>query len=380
MLTILGGDILCALGDKSQRLEHLKNGTYQTVEKQMDVFGELRCYPYYQLAYKPTLPELFDPVPVIIPLIQKVIDKLGLDARALSRCGLFLGSVANDLSISHPLWLNTKDPSTANFNDKRAGNGLYAARLIEHFSLNNLSLTYNTACTSSANALLGASTMLEAGVIDYALVVGLEMFAGLSFEGFSSMQLLAVDQVSPFAKNRQGMVLGESLAAVVMSRDDICKSDWIFKGGINRSEIASVTGAKLDGSGIQEVIKQTLACCAIQAKEITAVKTHGTGSSMGDLAEINGMKLVFKEQPDFFSLKSYIGHTLGSCGVSELLLLIECVDQGFIPGTPNFNHIDPDLQWAPIKEKQNCKAGNFLLNYFGFGGNNVSMIIEKVIL
>lgn len=378
MITILGGDIICALGDKPQRLEHLKKGTYQTVNKEMNIFGDKHYYPYYQLAYQSPLPELFDPIPIIIPLIQKLIDKQGLDADALSRCGLFLGCSANDLSISHPLWLNIKESTTANFDEQRVGNGVYAARILDYFSLSELSLTYNTACTSSANAMLDAATMLESKIIDYALIVGLEMFASLSFEGFSSMQLLAKEQVSPFSQNRQGMVLGESLAALFMSRDDISTSDWIFKGGINRSEIASVTGAKVDGSGINQVIDRTLACCELQVEDITAVKAHGTGSPMGDIAEIKGMQKVFKNKPDFFSFKPYIGHTLGSCGVSELLLLTECVDQGFVPGTPNCDHVDPDLQWGPIKDKINCQSGTFLLNYFGFGGNNVSMVIEKV--
>jgi 3-oxoacyl-(acyl-carrier-protein) synthase len=378
MITLLGGDLLCALGDKQQRLEHLQNGSYQTIEREMSVFGEVRRYPYYQLAAEQALPDLFDPVPVIIPIIQRLIDNLALDADALSRCGLFLGCSANDLSISHPLWLKTQAPSSANFAGGRVGNGLYAARLVEHFSLNNFSLTYNTACTSSANALLDAASMLQSGCIDYALVIGLEMFAQFSFEGFSSMQLLASDKVSPFSLERQGMVLGESLAALFMSRDDICESDWIFKGGINRSETASVTGAKLDGSGIKEVIELTLADSQLQAQEITAVKAHGTGSPMGDIAEINGMKQIFAKTPDFFSFKPYIGHTLGSCGVSELLLLRECVEHGFIPKTPNFNRVDPELGWKPTDKKVSCQGGNFLLNYFGFGGNNVSLVIEKV--
>ncbi|ASJ72769.1 beta-ketoacyl synthase N-terminal-like domain-containing protein [Granulosicoccus antarcticus] len=380
MITILGGDIICALGDKQQRLQHLENGTYETVEKQMDVFGEMRSYPYYQLAGRPVLPEYFDPIPIIIPLIQTLIDKHEIDADALGRCGLFLGCSANDLSISHSIWLNAKDSTSVEFDEKRVGNGVYATRLIEHFGLNELSLTYNTACTSSANAALDAATMLEANVIDYALVIGLETFASLSFEGFASMQLLADDQVSPFSKDRQGMVLGESLAALFMSRDDVCESSWKYRGGVNRSEIASVTGAKLDGSGIKEVIDLTLASCQLQAGQITSIKTHGTGSPMGDLAEIRGMQSVFEQQPDFFSFKPFIGHTLGSCGVSEMLLLIECVDQGFIPGTPNFENIDPDLRWAPMEKSKSCEAGNFLLNYFGFGGNNVSMVVEKVAL
>ena len=89
------------------------------------------------------------------------------------------------------------------------------------------------------------------------------------------------------------------------------------------------------------------------------------------------MKKVFKTRPDFFSLKPYIGHTLGSCGASELLLVMECVDAGFLPSTPNFKDLDPSLEWAPLAEKKVCSSGYFMMNYFGFGGNNTSLIIKK---
>lgn len=377
MITILGGDLRCALGDKTARINHLSNGTYRTTKKSMTIFGESRQYPYYPLACEQPLADLYDPVEQLLPIVEMLIQQLKLDSAKLSRCGLFLGCSANDLSLSHIMWENVSQPGLQELDNKRVGNGLYASRLIDYFSLNSLSLTYNTACTSSANAIIDASTFLNAGLIDYALVVGLEMFAPLSFEGFSSMQLLATDKVKPFDSMRQGLVLGESLAALFLSRDDIQKTAWTFKGGISRSETASVTGSKADGSGIAEVIDKTLISSSVKVEEITAVKAHGTGSPMGDIAEINGMKTVFQEQPDFFSLKPYIGHTLGACGVSELLLTMECVDLGFIPETVNFSEADEQLNWSPLTGKKACLSGTFLLNYFGFGGNNTSLVIQK---
>ena len=376
MITILGGDLICALGDKKSRLMHLKNGTYQTINRSMTVFDEQREYPYYQLKTEHPLDVLYDPIPLIIPVITELIEKLQLDKIALSRCGLFLGCSANDLSISHAQWRNTAEDDFKMVN-KRVGNGAYASRLQKHFSLNAFSLTYNTACTSSANALIDAATLLESGVIDYALVVGLEMFAPLSYEGFSSMQLLAEDCVQPFDQNRKGLVLGESLAAVFLSRSDIKESDWIFNGGQSRNETQSVTGSKSDGTGIYAVMQEALIDCNIKTDQIDVVKAHGTGSPMGDVAEINGMKKLFKKQPHFFSFKPYIGHTLGACGVSELLLLTECVDAGFIPSTPNFESSDEQLNWSPLQANQPCVSGNFLLNYFGFGGNNTALIVSK---
>jgi 3-oxoacyl-(acyl-carrier-protein) synthase len=377
MISILGGDLLCALGDKETRLNHLKQGTYQTINRSMTIFDEQREYPYYQLASDAPLTDLYDPITLFIPTLARLIEKLQLDKNALSRCGLFLGCSANDLSISHPLWLNNADPEACTLTNKRVGNGDYAARLTKHFSLNSFSLTYNTACTSSANALIDASTMLQAGVIDYALVIGLEMFAQMSYEGFSSMQLLANDCVKPFDQDRQGLVLGESLAAVFLSRKEIQDSDWTFKGGVSRSETASVTGSKQDGSGIYDVMHKALISSDIKSEQIDFVKAHGTGSPMGDVAEINGMKQLFQLAPKFFSFKPYIGHTLGACGVSELLLLIESVNSGFIPSTPNFKSCDEQLGWSPLQSKQTCLSGTFLLNYFGFGGNNTSLVISK---
>jgi len=123
--------------------------------------------------------------------------------------------------------------------------------------------------------------------------------------------------------------------------------------------------------------------CALEkasttSDEILAVKAHGTASALNDEAEINGMKKVFSSMPDFFSLKPYIGHTLGSCGSSELLLMMECADAGFIPSTPNFVTQDESLEWTPLTEKKVFQSGSLMLNYFGFGGNNTSLIIEKV--
>ncbi|MCP5078573.1 MAG: hypothetical protein GY951_11040 [Psychromonas sp.] len=377
MITILGGDQLCALGDKNSRLQHLKNGTYQHVSKSMSIFGEDHKYAYYQLATQSALENIYDPITLLVPVIERLIAQLQLNQDALNRCGLFLGCSANDLSISHPLWLKTATPESLSLANKRVGNGYYAQRLIDHFSLNSFSLTYNTACTSSANALIDAATMLEAGIIDYALVVGLEMFAQLSFEGFSSMQLLSRGCVKPFDQDRQGLVLGESLAAVILSRDNVAKGTWQFKGGASRSETASVTGSKADGSGIYDVMQKALLESGACADDIDVVKAHGTGSPMGDVAEINGMKKMFHKQPDFFSFKPYIGHTLGACGVSELLLLMECVDQGFIPATPNFVTADETLNWSPLAVTTSCLSGTFLLNYFGFGGNNTSLVINK---
>ena len=379
MITILGGEILSALGDAERRIKHLSEGTYATTQKEMTLMGEELSFSYYSIDDSARNSALSIPLTYLEEVVQKAIDKLALSTDALSRCALFVGSASNDLSLSLPLGQNYDNSQVERVTCERIGNGFYAEHLSKHFGLHDFSLTYNTACTSSANALLDAASMLEGGLIDYALVIGFEMFAPISFEGFAAMQLLSPSAITPFDKHRSGIVLGEAISALFMSRDDIRNSSWHFHGGESRCETHSVTGANSDGVGISEVIRAALQKTKTTPDAITAIKAHGTASALNDQAEINGMKMVFEHQPDFFSLKSYIGHTLGSCGSSELLLLLECIDNGFVPSTPNFKTKDEALEWTPLQTKKACHSGRFMLNYFGFGGNNTSLVIEKVL-
>ena len=381
MITILGGEILSALGEKESRLKHLSDGTYNVTTKSMiTVLDEELSFSYYSIDEGERNSALSIPLHYLDEVVQKAIDKLSLTSDDLSRCGLFVGSASNDLSLSLPLGQNYDNSQDDNMACERIGNGYYADHLSSRFGLNGFSLTYNTACTSSVNAVIDAASMLESGVIDYALVVGFEMFAPISFEGFATMQLLSPNTIKPFDQKRDGLVLGEALSALFLSRDDVAPSSWQFHGGVSRCETHSVTGANPDGVGMGEVISAALKVADVEPNAITAVKAHGTASALNDLAEINGMKQVFEKAPAFFSFKPYIGHTLGSCGASELLLMLECVDAGFIPGTPNFINRDEELNWTPMQVKKSCNEGLFMLNYFGFGGNNTSIVIEKTTL
>ena len=378
MITILGGEVLCALGNKAQQLNLMKAGKYLTVDKSVNVFEQIKTLPYYAIQNEGNFDELFDPIPYLNTLISTLFELHNISEQDRQRCGLFLGCAANDMSLMHPLGLSIKENNPPQFLGSRVGNGVYADRLTTEFGLNPFSLTYNTACTSSSNAILDAATMLETGVIDYALVMGMEMFASHSFEGFVSMQLLAEQQTKPFDAKRDGLLLGESLGVVLMSRDDVKASSWHFRGGSSQCETHSVTGINSDGSGVALVIENALTRSGIRPDEIKAVKAHGTASHLSDLAEINGMKQVFTQAPSFFSLKPYIGHTLGSCGVSELAIMMNGIDNGFIPKTPNFSTQDDEIQWRPTQETYSCDSGVFLMNCFGFGGNNNALVVEKV--
>ena len=376
-ITILGGELFSSLGKRDERLKHLWKGTCHTVSKSMELNGEVLSFPYYTIGENDFLEEIDSVLKFLRDVVSGALNNAMLSQNDLSRCALFLGCSSNDLSLSIPLGYNFDHSMEESQSCRRIGNGFYADYLQKEFGLSPLNFTYNTACTSSANALMDAASFLEGGVIDYALVVGIELYAPITFEGFVSMGLLASDAIRPFDKNRSGIIQGEAISALLLSRTDVQDADWYYLGGVSSCETYSVTGANPDGSGISQVISQALQTVGISEKEILAVKTHGTASELNDLAEINGMKQAFEKVPPFLSLKPYIGHTLGACGSAELILLMESLDAGFIPPSPNFQELDETLGLEPLRHPIEKEYGKILLNYFGFGGNNTSFIVEK---
>ncbi len=377
MITIVGGELFCSLGDGPQRVDALRTGKPKVGVVDVNVGEAIVRYPYYRIDETPRLSSS----PIVDDYLDRVVsgllEELNLAPAPLAEVGVFLGSSSIDYSLAWPIEESVDDAFVERCKLERAGGGNYLDRLMECFGFAGPSLTYNTACTSSANALMGAASMLEGGIIDYALVLGLELYSPTTLEGFAMMQLLSQDVLRPFDQNRNGIVLGEAVSAVLLSRDDLMPSSWRYLGGKSNCETYSVTGTDPSGEGVAEVMREALEDAEIQAEAITAVKAHGTASDLNDRAEIRGMERVFNEMPPYLSLKPYIGHTLGGCGVAELLLMMESVDAGFVPASLNFKTPDREFQKAPICEVMPVTSGRFMLNYFGFGGNNTSLVIEK---
>jgi 3-oxoacyl-(acyl-carrier-protein) synthase len=81
--------------------------------------------------------------------------------------------------------------------------------------------------------------------------------------------------------------------------------------------------------------------------------------------------------PPFTGLKPYIGHTVGACGTIELIIVVESAERGFFPATPGFGEIDEEINARPITEHLSMNKGNYMLNFFGFGGNCTSLVISN---
>jgi 3-oxoacyl-[acyl-carrier-protein] synthase-1 len=218
--------------------------------------------------------------------------------------------------------------------------------------------------------------MLHHGWYQNALVVGFELANLTTLSGFSGLQLIA-GAVRPFDLERAGVVLGEGIGAVVLSVSDRSEAGLRVHGGAANVDTFSVTAANPDGSSIAAVQMALLAQAGVDAGNVRGIKTHGTASPLNDAGEAAGIRRVFASVPQICALKPYIGHTLGACGVNEFVLMVSALRAGFFPATPGFETEDPALGVRPTRERADAPPGHYLLNYFGFGGHNTALLIEK---
>lgn len=235
--------------------------------------------------------------------------------------------------------------------------------------------SFSNACISGFSALDAARSLIAAGIIDEAIVVGVELANDSTLAGFAAMELLSRSVGRPFDARRDGMVLGEAVAAVRLGAEP---SRWRIAGLRTGLDGHSTTGPNPDGSRIADVTVNCLNDAKMKSSDIELVKLQAAGSPGTDLAEANALRRVFGQaMPPLLSLKPALGHTLGASGLAELAALLACLDSDRISATPGFAETDPEIALRPLIERSTAHVERALLNLIGFGGGLASLIVER---
>jgi len=259
--------------------------------------------------------------------------------------------------------------------DLPAASAAFSRRIADWLGLAGPCYSFSNACTSGFSALDAARSLIAAGQIDEALVLGFELANTSTLAGFAAMELLSHSQARPLDVRRDGLVLGEALAAVRLSARP---ATWRIAGLRTGIDAYSTTGPDPDGEPIAAVTAACLTEAGRQAGEIDLVKLQAAGSPGTDLAEANALRRIFRDHmPPLLSLKPYLGHTLGASGVAELVALLACLDAEQIPATAGFAESDPEIALKPTVVRSNTYVERALLQLIGFGGGLGSLIIER---
>ncbi len=369
-INILDYCVHSAQGDLNQTLLSMDSEKVHIASKNIFIDGSEITIPFF--GFKDEVKQNQQSIKSAIKsLLNGIVENLDKEKRAST--ALIVGTSLVDCNLIQAVEDTMDVNNQVSYNTQKNSIDSFAKELAQEFALNEFTMTINTACTSSANALLEASNLINSGVVDYAIVVGLEVFSPIMSSGFYSMSLLSDSSPQPFDIKRDGIVLGEAISAILLGRD---KSKWSLLGGYSNCNSATITSVSQSGDECVEVMQKALEYTQVDAKDIRALKAHGTGSDSNDLAEINAISKVFDSSLVFTAFKPYVGHTIGASGVLEISLLMGAIERGFLPKTLSCS--EPILsEYKPLSEHEKCESGIFMCNYFGFGGNNISLLIKR---
>jgi 3-oxoacyl-[acyl-carrier-protein] synthase I len=234
---------------------------------------------------------------------------------------------------------------------------------------------FGNACISGFSALEAAHLLIADGLIDEALVLGIELANSSTLAGFGAMQLLSRTGCRPFDAQRDGLVLGEALAAVHLCAR---RAGWRIAAVRTGLDRWSPTSPDPSGAPIAQLADECLQMAGLPAAAIDLVKLQAAGSPTTDVAEARALQRIFSPaMPSLLSLKPSLGHTLGASGISELSALLACLERDQIPATPGFSELDPEILLQPTVVGSRQAVQHAMLNLIGFGGGLGNLIVSR---
>jgi 3-oxoacyl-(acyl-carrier-protein) synthase len=261
--------------------------------------------------------------------------------------------------------------------------GAITQLVADHLGLRHFVSTVSTACSSSANAIFTGARMINAGLLDFALVGGADALTRFTLNGFNTLLILDKELCKPFDENRRGLNLGEGAAYLLLASEKGLKqlgksASVVVSGYANANDAFHQTASSPEGTGSLLAMKGALKSGGLQPKEIDYINLHGTGTQNNDIAEGTAIRLLFEGcYPKMSSTKSYTGHTLGASGAIEAVYSVLAIQHGIIFPNLRFETAMKELPFQPvIQVLNNQKIRNVMSNSFGFGGNCSSLIFS----
>ena len=266
-----------------------------------------------------------------------------------------------------------------------------AAHLASMFDAQGPNANCLTACAASSQAIGEARELIRRGDADVMLSGGTHsMIHPFGVTGFNLLTALSTRNDNPqaasrpFDRDRDGFVLGEGAAMVVLEELEHARARGAqiygeIKGYGSTADAFRITDTHPEGRGAIRCIQAALKDAGISAEQIQYINAHGTGTSVNDKVETLAIKKTFGNNAykiPVSSTKSMMGHLIAAAGATEVIVCLMAIRDGILPPTINYENPDPDcdLDYIP-NEAREAKCDYALSNSFGFGGQNISLIL-----
>jgi 3-oxoacyl-[acyl-carrier-protein] synthase II len=270
-----------------------------------------------------------------------------------------------------------------------------AGHLAGLFDAQGPNLNCLTACAASSQAIGEATEIVRRGEADVMLSGGTHsMIHPFGVTGFNLLTALSTrnDEPArasrPFDNERDGFVLGEGAAMVVLEELEHAKRRGAHIHGEligygSTADAYRITDTHPEGRGASSCIRLALADAGLGLHDIDYINAHGTSTSVNDRVETLAIKTVFGDHAykiPVSSTKSMMGHLIAAAGATELIVCLLAIRDGMLPPTINYENPDPDcdLDYVPNKAREG-RCERALSNSFGFGGQNISLIVGRYV-
>lgn len=302
------------------------------------------------------------------------------------KTGFFSANTVGGMDLTEKVYGDlVQDISQVDCNDiKNHECGAITELVAEHFGINDFVTTISTACSSSANSIMMAAQMIEAGMLDVAIAGGADSMSKFTLNGFNTLMILDKQPCQPFDNNRRGLNLGEGAGYVLlMSKKAMeqCEAEaiCIVSGYANANDAYHQTASSPEGTGNKLAIGNAIKQAGLSPADIDYINLHGTGTANNDSSEGKAVQVVFDNNvPAASSTKGFTGHTLGAAGGVEAVFSTLAIRDGIIYPNLRWETQMEDISWSVISALKKGQAINHVLsNSFGFGGNCSSLVFSK---
>lgn len=234
--------------------------------------------------------------------------------------------------------------------------------------------TISTACSSSAKVFASAERLIRLGLVDAAVVGGVDTLCGSVLFGFNSLELVSPEPCRPFDAERNGISLGEAAGFALLERGP---GRLELLGYGEASDAHHMSTPHPEGLGAERALDDALARAGLAAEAIDYINMHGTASAKND--EVEGALVARRFPPGTHasSTKGFTGHTLGAAGIVEAVISLLAIERGLMPGTVNTTVPDPVCGPQIRLQPAQGEVRYALSNSFGFGGNNCALVFGK---
>lgn len=299
------------------------------------------------------------------------------------RVGVFLGTSTSGI-LETELAYRERDPDSGalprRYDYAHRHNSFSVTDYVRRaLGLTGPAVTISTACSSSAKAFPAAARMLAAGMIDAAVVGGVDSLCLTTLYGFHALQLTASGPCRPFDVRRDGLSIGEAAAFVLLERAPASVApEAILLQGIGESADAyHMSSPHPQGAGAREAMQRALDAAGIAPELVDYINLHGTGTPSNDSAEGHAITSLFGTGTRCSSTKAAMGHTLGAAGALEAVICALALRHGLLPGGLNTHEPDPRLALRYETVNHDLPLRRVLSNSFGFGGANCALLFGR---